>query len=255
MKQTYLFGLGIGLAVFMGIPRDLVAKPSEALLQGLRDNQESFSIFGKAYGDAVFFSGFRGPSTSKVAGPWRLRTELGASVFDVNDQVMVDFSTPGEDDLRRSPDGYQGVFLKSGMSFPYGFQLDLAVNHVATQIKATSASLHLTYQAFDFSEIVFTDMIPSIALSTSYFYNLSGGKVSGFTQQLLIGSYHRYWLAQVNYILQVSRISLTGINPGFSYFKVRHGISSTWPLFEGLTLTTNLFYPRLEAAVALGYQF
>ncbi|TVQ78038.1 MAG: hypothetical protein EA369_07960 [Bradymonadales bacterium] len=228
--------------------------PSEDLLQ-LRRGQTDFSSYAQAYGDAVYFSGLRAPTTSKLPGPWRFSAQAGASVFDVNDPVLIDISPPGDDDLRRVSDGYKSVSAKFGMSFPLGFQLDLGVSHVLTQISSTSLQAHLNFQAFDFANVVYTDMVPSISFSTSFLYNLAGANTYGLSAQMLLGSYHRNWLAQVNYILQLSRISLTGVSPNYSYFRLRHGLSSTWPLYEGLSLTSLLFFPRVEAGVSLGYLF
>jgi len=238
----------------------LDAKPSKTLLQLRRDADPALAdpkweVIGQAYGNAVFFSNMKLPSTSKLPGPWRIRTELGGAVFDVDDRNLVLVSEEDADGNRRASDGYESIFAKVGMSFPFGFQTDIGLTQTMSDLKTTSIHGHAVFQAFDFAEIIYTDMIPSLAISASYLHVMTGAAVSGLTGQILIGSYHRYWLAQVNYIFQASYIMIKDVSPSYSYMNFRHGLSSTWPLYEGVTLTANLYYRPLEASVSLGYQF
>jgi hypothetical protein len=240
----------------------IIVNPHEPLFSGFStntlqllkdDNDPEFSRSAKAFVEAVEFSTHKTPVRAKLPGSFSFFLEFGASAFDIDDQALVNILeiAPGE----RLKDSLESLFFKVGTGLPFGFAVDLGATQVLGKNKLTSAFGNFSFQSFDFAHLVYTDMVPNLSVSTGLNYVVSGPSQISWNSQVLIGAYHRFWMAQVSYVFSVSWAQLLGLSPTYRAWLMRHGISSHWPLFEGIFLTTNLFYKPVEAAVSLGYQF
>lgn len=224
------------------------------ILQALKNsNDPDFSSSAKAFVEAVELSTHKTPVRSKLPGAFSYYLEFGASAFDMNDQLLVDVLDipPGG----RLADSLESIYLKAGTGLPFGFSAELGATQVVGKNKLTSVFADFAFQALDFANLVYTDMVPNLSLSTGINYIISGPSQLGLNSQVMIGAYHRLWMAQVSYIFSVSWVQLNDLTPNYRTWFIRHGLSSHWPLFEGIFLTSNIFYKPIEAAVSLGYQF
>lgn len=223
-------------------------------LEVLQDqNDPAFKESARAFAEAVEFSTRQTPNRSKLAGNLKFYFEGGVNAFDVDDKTLITFTDSSADPF--VPDSFENFFFKAGTGLPYGFAVDAGVSQVFTEHKLTAIHTNIAFQAMDFANLVYTDMIPSLAVTTGFNMILSGPSQFSFNTQAILGAYHRLWMAQVNYILSVSWVHLNALQPTYRTWFIRHGLSSYWPLFEGIFLTTTMYYKPIEAGVSLGYQF
>ena len=248
--------LGMMIVIFAALaPLESSKAGFEAdVLQTIKNsNDPDFSAYAKAFVEAVEFSTHKTPVRSKLPGGFSFYLEFGGSAFDMNDQLLVDVLDipPGG----RLADSLESIYLKAGTGLPFGFSAELGATQVLGKNKLTSVFADFAFQALDFANLVYTDMVPNLSLSTGINYIISGPSQFGLNSQVMIGAYHRLWMAQVSYIFSVSWVQLNDLTPNYRTWLIRHGLSSHWPIFEGIFLTSNVFYKPIEAAVSLGYQF
>jgi len=225
-----------------------------ARLKELKDqNSPAFKDIAKAVLEAAEFSTARPIQRSKLPGPFRFYIETGASATDIKDQSVALVSKRDGNGDRFAPDGYESFFGKAGVGLPYGFIIEAGTSYVFKDHTIGSLFGNIAVQAFDFDRYVFTDMVPAIAVGTSFNWTYTGPKILSTGGTLLVGAYHRYLFAQINYILQFSYSMLR--SPSYNTFFIRHGISSYWPLFEGLYISTEIYYKPVQVGLLAGYQF
>ncbi|PIR23060.1 MAG: hypothetical protein COV44_04885 [Deltaproteobacteria bacterium CG11_big_fil_rev_8_21_14_0_20_45_16] len=218
-----------------------------AIKTGNRDTYEKIMNYTM---EALQFSLHRPLNRSKLPGPYKLFFETEGDIFDLNDsQVALATSD------RFAPDSLKSISLKAGAGFPYGFYLDGGFSYILNSLSASSVFGNLGFQILDFANIVYTDMIPAVSVNVGANYIVDGPAMYGLTSSLLIGAYHRLLWAQISYIFQVSYTQLTDTNPSESHIFIRNGVSSYWPLFEGLFVQQTLYIEPIEANVGIGYQF
>jgi len=216
-------------------------------------NSPAFKGIAKAVLEAAEFGTARPIQRSKLPGPYRFYLETGASATDIKDQSVALVSKRDSNGDRYAPDGYESFFGKAGIGLPYGFIVEAGTSYVFKDHHIGSFFGNIAVQAFDFDRYVVTDMVPAIAVGTSFNWTYSGPKIMSTGGTLLIGAYHRYLFAQINYILQLSYSMLR--SPSYNTFFIRHGISSYWPLFEGLYVSTEVYYKPIQIGLLAGYQF
>lgn len=216
-------------------------------------NNPNYGTYAKAVIEAVEFSTARPVQRSKLPGVYRFYFETGAAATDVNDRTVAVVSKVDSRGDRFAPDGYESWFAKAGIGLPYGIITELGGSYVFGKHSLASVFGNLALQALDFDRMVVTDMVPSIALATSLNYNYLGPKTFNIGFTGLVGAYHRYFLAQINYVFQFTYGILQ--SPSYKTFFIRHGISSYWPLYEGLYVTTEVYYKPIQVGLILGYQF
>lgn len=216
-------------------------------------NDPAFEESAKAFVEAVEFSTRQSPRRSKLPGNLRFFMEVGGGAFDVNDKILVNFTDAESDPY--VPDSFENLFFKIGTGLPFGFAVDAGFTQVLSEHKLNSIHGNIAFQALDFANLVYTDMVPSLAVSSGFNLILSGPSQFSINTQAILGAYHRLWMAQVSYILSFSWVNLTAIRPSYRHWFLRHGLSSHWPLFEGLYLTADMHYKPIEASISLGYQF
>lgn len=216
-------------------------------------NSPAFKGLAKAVLEAAEFATSRPIQRSKLPGPFRFYLETGASATDIKDQSVALVSKRDGSGDRYAPDGYESFFGKAGMGLPYGFIVEAGTSYVFKDHKIGSLFGNIAVQAFDFDRYVVTDMIPAIAVGTTFNWTYTGPKVMSVGGTLLLGAYHRYLFAQINYILQLSYSMLR--SPSYNTIFIRHGVSSYWPLFEGLYISTEVYYKPIQIGLLAGYQF
>ena len=189
-------------------------------------------------------------SRSKLPGAYRYYFEAAININDIDDQTVAPFTTD-----QVTAESYQTAQLKAGTGLPYGFAIEAGLSQIYSEEKATGLNVNIAHQSFDFAEQVYTDLIPAISFSANFQYNFGAAAMYGVTGQVAIGSYHRFWVAQVGYVGQFNYFVLTKPERSFSVFGMRHGLMSYWPIFEGLYLKSELFIPQLSGTLGLGYSF
>lgn len=205
----------------------------------------------EAVAEAVFFSMHSPDSRVKLPGPWTFNFGGMANINDIDD-VNLALTTNN----LSAPDSYTSGSVKVGYSFPFGIATDLGFSYLASSsTKLYGMFGNLNYQAADFASLVYTDFVPAIGINAGFEYTLSGAEVWGLQGQLLLGGYHRQMMAQINYALQFSHVKLTAGSHTSAHQFVRHGVSTQWPIYEGLTLRQDIYVFPLQGAFSVGYQF
>jgi len=225
----------------------------DRLKQLKAQNSPAFKNVAKAVLEAAEYSTARPIQRSKLPGPYRFYLEAGASATDIKDQSIALVSKPDGNGDRFAPDGYESFFGKAGVGLPYGFVVEAGTSYVFKEHKIGSLFGNIAIQAFDFDRYIVTDMIPAIALGTSFNWSYTGPRILTTGGTLVAGAYHRFLFAQISYILQFSYSMLR--TPNYNSIFIRHGISSYWPLFEGLYVSTEIYYKPVQVGLVAGYQF
>jgi len=226
-------------------------KIDENALQTLSDtNSPNYSKVADAVLGSAFWATHRGFNRSKVPGPYRFFVEADGDIFDVDD-ARVALVTKGNS----SPDSLKTFSMKAGMGLPFGIAVDAGFSSAVNTIQMTSIFANASFQYLDLSNIVYTDLVPSASVNFGVNYFVSGLSGWGFQTQAIFGGYHREWLAQVGYSLQLTYAMLTGVDPNHSLVKLRHGIGSQWGIYEGFYFRQDIYILPIEAAVSFGYQF
>lgn len=225
------------------------AKLDNASIQTIRDSGD-FSAFGKAYMRSAFFATHRGLTRAKLPGRYRFFVETSGNILDASENELRPAINSGT-----SPDSYKTASLKFGMGLPYGFAVDMGTSYVLSEIDLSSVYANVSFQAMDLANVVYTDFVPSIAVNAGFNYMTTGPGMYGLQTQVLFGGYHREWIAQVAYALQYTYAKMTDVTPNYSRGFIRHGITSTWPVYEGIFFRQEIFISPLEASFAMAYQF
>lgn len=219
---------------------------------------EGFDEIGDALGKAIDRTLSKPIQRGKLPGSMKFYFEGGVAGYDIDDQNLKEIDDTA-DGFQDAPDSFQSVFFKGGTGLPYGFNVEAGFAYAFTDLQMSSVFANVAFQAFDFAKAVYTDMVPNVSFSTGINYTLTGPSAYSAHFRTLIGGYHRLWLAQVTYIFEVAYISLNEPSPSYDLWAFRHGISSLWPLYEGVFLSTALFsevfFGPLEANISMGYQF
>lgn len=238
------------LVLIMAFSTDLEAvKLDNANIQTIR-NSGDFSTFGKAYMRSAFFATHRGFTRAKLPGRYRFFVETAGNILDASEREIRPAITSGS-----SPDSYKTASLKLGMGLPYGFAIDVGTSYVLSAIDLSSIYTNLSFQAMDLANVVYTDFVPAITINTGFNYMIAGPGMWGAQTQVLFGGYHREWIAQFAYALQYTYAKMTDVTPNYSRSFLRHGITSTWPVYEGIFFRQEIFISPLEASFAVAYQF
>lgn len=217
-----------------------------------------FDSVGDALSLAIDRSLSKPIQRGKLPGSLRFYFESGVSGYDIDDVQIKEIDSTA-DGFEDAPDSFQSVFFKAGTGLPFGFNVESGFSYAFSDVKMSSIFANVAFQALDFAKLVYTDVVPSLAFSSGFNFTLSGPSAFSVNLRTLMGGYHRFWMAQVTYIFEISYINLTEVNPSYHSWNLRHGISSLWPLYEGFFLSTalysELFFGPLEANVTVGYQF
>ncbi len=223
-------------------------------LEELKSNgSPNYKAIAEAVSEAVLYSSSKPIMRSKLPGAFRFYFETGVSALDVNDEKIALVSKLDANNERFSPDGYELLHGKMGVGLPYGIIFEAGTTYSLSEHDLGAVFGNIGIQAFDFDRMVVTDMVPSIAFASNVSYTYRGPSAVSFGGSALIGGYHRYWFAQVNYIFQLSYTMLR--QPSYSKIFIRHGLSSYWPLYEGLHLSTEVYYRPIQVGLSLGYLF
>lgn len=189
-------------------------------------------------------------SRPKLPGAYQFYLESALNMTDIDDQRVLPHTSDSG-----TVESYQAIQLKLGTGLPYGLAVEAGFSQVYTEERVSGFNLNVSHQTFDFAEEVYSDLVPAISFSGNLQYNLSEAAMLGFTGQMALGSYHRFWLAQVGYIGQFNYFILTDPAENVSVWGFRHGIMSYWPIFQGLYLKSEIFLPVLSGTIGFGYTF
>lgn len=257
-RRALLLGgaLGLLLGTLAPEPRLQAAGIDIDRLKELKaQNSPTYKGLAKAVTEALIFSTAKPVQRSKLPGVFRFYLETGAAATDIKDGDIAFVSKVDANNDRFAPDGYESVFGKVGLGLPFGFIAEVGTSYLFSEHTAAAMFGNLALQVFDFDRMVVTDMVPTLALGANLHWNYIGPSLVNAGLTGLIGAYHRYWLAQINYILQVNYAHLLAGQLNHSEIFIRHGISSYWPIFEGLYLLTEVYYEPVQVGLMAGYQF
>lgn len=212
----------------------------------------AFDAEAKAFSEAIAFSTFQAQSRSKLPGAFEPYFELGFHTFRVNNDRLKNFttSTSGE-----TPDFFHGLFLKGGTGLPFGINIEGGLSQITNDHKSTSLYATISGQVLDFANMVYIDLVPSMTVSASILRTVAGPSLYNFSGQTTIGAYHRQSLSQFGLIIQYSYTMLVALSPSIGNHFIRYGAMSNLPIYDGLFLKTEVFYPSMSASLSAGYQF
>lgn len=200
--------------------------------------------------EALHLTTHKGLKKSKLSGPFKPFVETGGNIFDVNNSQLA-FAI----DTGFSPDSFKNYFVRGGVGFPYGIEVDGGFSYVINDTNFGSVYTNAKYQFLDLVNEVYTDMVPSAAVSVGFNYIVDGPTAWALQSSLALGAYHRFLWSQINYVLQVTYGQITDLNPAQDKLFIRHGLASYWPVFEGIFVTQDVFIEPLEATASVGYRF
>jgi hypothetical protein len=225
-------------------------------LQNLKDiDDPGFKRSAKAFAEAVNFSTRMLFTRPKTPGSLKYYFQFGGGALDVKDSILAPLMPQRSDNSRFSPDTFENVYFKAGLGLPFGLSVETGVSQVLSEYKLTGWYTNLAFQAFDLANVVYTDMVPSVVVTASSNFIVSGSSAYSLGGAILLGGYHRFWLAQVSYIAELSFVNLRAVSPSYNEIFIRHGLAFHWPLYEGVFMSANVFYRPIEANLSLGYQF
>lgn len=246
--------LVVSLLIFLGI--SLNPLRAQFVLDELppQDDPE-FESFASSLTDALLFSTHRPTTRGKLPGSYRAYFEFGGGATSIDDQRLAFLAPVNDEGERHLDDGFEALHMRAGSGLPFGFGVEAGLGHAFGPSGLTMAHASASYQVLDFAHLIYIDMVPTATLSTGLFYMLQGHHYWGANAQLLLGGYHRLWLAQFNYILQFNYQRLESLDPTYTDISLQHGFSFHWPLYEGFYIENQVLYPHLGANFFIGYQF
>lgn len=253
MKKTKRFSLVI--SIILSASTAYAELPANGL-QNLKDiGDPGFERSAKAFAEAVSFSTRKLFTRPKTPGSLKYYFQFGGGALDVKDSILAPLMPQRGDGSRFSPDTFENIYFKAGLGLPFGLSVETGVSQVVSEYSLTGWYTNLAFQAFDFANIVYTDMVPSVVVTASSNFIVKGSSAYSVGGAILLGGYHRFWLAQVSYIAEFSFVNLRAVSPSYNKLFIRHGLASHWPLYEGTFLSANVFYRPIEANLSVGYQF
>jgi len=211
-----------------------------------------FEAKAKSFSGAACFPTLIPQNRVKLPGSFEPHLEVGFHTFNVNNEDLQNLL---DTTASTTPDFYHSLFLKAGLGLPFGFDGDLAFAQVISEHKSSAFSLSLTNQVLDFANMVFIDLVPSMTLGGTIMRTFGGPGLYSFTGQSVMGAYHRQSLSQFGFITQYTYTMLVGMDPSIGNHFFRFGIMSNLPIWKGLTMKTEIFYPSVSAALSMTYQF
>ena len=213
-------------------------------------SQESFERDAKLLSEALAFSVSQGQNRVKLPGRFRPYAQAGFHLFQVEADVLREYTTTGS-----APLFSRTIFAKAGVGLPFGLNVEGGMSQVISDHKTTALHLSIGGQTLDFANLVYIDLVPAVSTSGTVTKTIMGPSLWNFSGQAVVGAYHRLTLAQVGYILQYNFVSLTALNPSISNSFFRHGVMTHVPLYKGVFVQTEVFYPSMSATVSGGFQF
>ncbi len=211
-----------------------------------------FENKAKSFSGAASFPTLIPQNRVKLPGSFEPHLEVGFHTFNVNNEDLQNLL---DTTASSTPDFYHSLFIKGGLGLPFGFDADLAFAQVVSEHKSSAFSLSIANQLLDFANLVFIDLVPSMTLGGTIMRTFGGPGLYSFTGQTVLGAYHRQTLSQFGLILQYTYTSLVAMDPAVGNHFFRTGVMSNLPIWKGLTMKTEIFYPSASAALSMAYQF
>jgi hypothetical protein len=199
---------------------------------------------------AVTFSILQPESRTKIPGAWAPFLETGYHVNSVNDKRLYLYTDSGH-----SPSAFHSLFATLGLGLPFGLAVSMGITQVISEHALNGIYASLTAQVFDFSNIVYTDLVPTLTIDATVARTLSDPSCSIFTGQANVGAFQRVWGMQFAYIFQTTYSTLTAVDHSNSFLFIRHGAMTAVPLWGGVSLRTQVTLPDLSGTIGLGYEF
>lgn len=206
----------------------------------------------KSFSAAACFPTLIPQNRVKLPGSFEPHLEVGFHTYNVNNSDIANLVETGSSS---TPDFFHSLFIKGGLGLPFGFDADLAFAQVVSEHKSSAFSLSIANQVLDFANTVYIDLVPSLTLGGTIMRTFGGPGLYSFTGQSVIGAYHRQSLSQFGFIIQYTYTSLVAMDPAFGSHFFRYGVMSNLPIWKGLTMKTEIFYPSVSAALSVAYQF
>jgi len=214
--------------------------------------REAFKNEAKAFSEAIAFSTLQSEGRVKLAGAFEPYANLGFHVFRVDNEILRNFTDTASGS---TPDFFHGLYVKGGTALPFGLNVEAGFSQVVSAHRSTGVFASLSGQVLDFANLVYIDLVPSLTLTGTALRTVSGPALYSFTGQTVIGAYHRQTLSQFGLIVQYSYTLLVALDPAIGNQFMRYGVMSNLPIYKGLSLRTEIFYPSVSGNLSLGYQF
>jgi len=210
----------------------------------------TFAQDARLFSEAIAFSVVQSQNRVKLPGPFRPYLQAGFHLFQVEAEILKAYTVDGTASLFS-----RSLFAKAGIGLPFGLNVEGAMSQVISENSSTAVNLTLAGQTLDFANLVYVDLVPSVSTSATMTRTIGGPALWNFAGQAVLGAYHRLTLAQVGYILQYNYTILRSLSPSLSNTFFRHGVMMSMPIFKGLFVQTEVFYPSMSATMSSGIQF
>jgi len=238
------------LLMFLSSPKALGSWDVGALQESREADEAAFERDAKLFSKAIAFSVLQAQNRVKLPGRFRPYAQAGFHLFQVEADILNAYTTTGI-----SPLFSRSIFAKAGIGLPFGLNVEGSMTQVISENKSTAVNLSLGGQILDFANLVYIDLVPAVSTSTAFTRTISGPGLTNFSAQAVIGAYHRLTLAQVGYIIQYNFSVLSAISPSVKNSFLRHGLMTNMPIYKGIFVQTEIFYPSMAATVSSGFQF
>lgn len=199
---------------------------------------------------AIAFSIFQPESRTKIPGPGTFFLETGYHVTDVNEKRLYLYT-----DNQSSPSTFDSIFATAGVGLPFGLAGSIGFSQVVSEHTFNGLYASMTAQVFDFTNLVYTDLVPTLTIDGTLARTLSQPSCSVYTAQGNLGAFQRTTGTQFAYTFQFAYAVLGAVAHANGHVLVRHGIMTSVPLWAGVNLRTQVQFPDLTATVGVGYEF
>jgi len=250
------FSVFVGLILAHPALADLsTSKLQDAYTAAQSGNAAAKKLFdqeAKAFTEAAVFTNLLPPNQVKYPGNFRPYLETGFHFYAVNNELLANFT---DSNSGSTPDFFHAMHVKVGGGLPFGFVVEGALSYQLSKHSGGAASISVGNQIFDFANTVYTDIVPAVCVSATMLRSFEGPPTYAFTGQAVMGAYHRQSLTQFGMIVQYTYALLRGIDPGKGYNFIRYGAMTSIPVWLGLNIRTELFYPSMSGSLAVAYHF
>lgn len=242
LRHLFTFIIAIGL----------VPKTASASFDFSRLNTAASTYSGdvESLSKAVAFSILQTESRTKIPGRFTPFLETGYNINSVNDKRIYLYTDSGH-----SPSSFHSIYATAGVGLPFGVAASMSISQVVSEHTLTGLNASLTAQVLDFSNIVYTDLVPTLTIDVTAARTLAGPSCTVFTGQTNLGAFQRIWGMQFAYIFQMSYITLGAVSVDNTTLQMRHGAMTAVPLWGGVSLRTQVYFPDLSGTMGLGYEF
>ncbi len=185
---------------------------------------------------------------AKIPAGWSYNLEGNYKIVSINDETLSPYMT--------SPESSTHAFgFKVGAGLPYGFAISAGMNRAFSNNYLYGLHVVASYQLFDFSTLLYSEMVPAVAIHLLASRAVGSPGLYAFGGTLSLGAYNRSWPLQFSYGFSPRYTIFLPVSPVETQWTFTHQASMQVPLWWKIYARMELGYPEFQGNLGFGAEF